>query len=47
MQLIGQTQYSYVLNWTNIAHLGKYSTGSYAGNLFKECYVNTRVNNTL
>ena len=26
MQLIVQTQYSFVLNWANTAHLGKYST---------------------
>ena len=26
MQLIEQIQYSYVLNWVNAAHLGKYST---------------------
>ena len=26
MQLIGQIQYSYALNWANTAHLGKYST---------------------
>ena len=25
MQLIGQIQYSYALNWANTAHLGKYS----------------------
>ena len=26
MQLNGQIQYSYALNWENTAHLGKYST---------------------
>ena len=26
MQLIGQIQYSYALDWANTAHLGKYST---------------------
>ena len=40
MQLIGQIQYSYVLNWANTAHLGKLIQYSYSENLFKEYYVN-------
>ena len=39
MQLIGQIQYSYALNWENYSTLGQVQY-SYAVNLFVECYVN-------
>ena len=46
VRLIGKIKNSYVLNWANTAHSGKYSTlgqiqCSYAKSLLKECYVNT------